>query len=171
MGASSLIDAFNRNAVVEITDLGSPVVEVLKRLGESTRSFYAWPKNPLSKRTQEDIRQTTDGVLQTPLVAIWRRKPKNRTGLHFYELTNNSILLVGAGVSATTLLSKASSICSNGKEYDGVHAKLARMRGEMLSTIVRYSRTQNAGLFSWRGLPLYGHKAVFPALSRESDHK
>ncbi|CAJ1372184.1 unnamed protein product [Effrenium voratum] len=72
MGTSNFSDDFKRDAVAQITERGYPVAYAFIDENRSVFSvramcrclrihpsgFYAWPKNPLSKRAQEDIRQT-----------------------------------------------------------------------------------------------------------------
>ena len=43
-GTNNFSDDFKRDAVTQITERGSPVAEVSKRLGISAHSPYAWKK-------------------------------------------------------------------------------------------------------------------------------
>ena len=80
MGKANFTEDFERDAVVQITQRGYPVAEAAARLGISKYSLYEWRKrygkpaavardddqaaevrrlkDPLSKRAQEDQRQT-----------------------------------------------------------------------------------------------------------------
>ena len=44
MSKTNFSDDFKRDAVLQITERGYPVVEVSKRLGVSPHSLYAWKK-------------------------------------------------------------------------------------------------------------------------------
>ena len=44
MGTGNFSDDFKRDAVAQITERGSPVAEVSKRLGVSQHSLYAWKR-------------------------------------------------------------------------------------------------------------------------------
>jgi transposase len=44
MGKARFSDDFKRDAVLQITERGYPVLEVSQRLGVSTHSLYAWKK-------------------------------------------------------------------------------------------------------------------------------
>ena len=44
MGKGNFSEDFKRDAVIQITERGYPVLEVSKRLGVSPHSLYAWKK-------------------------------------------------------------------------------------------------------------------------------
>jgi transposase len=44
MGKGNFSDDFKRDAVLQITERGYPVLEVSQRLGVSPHSLYAWKK-------------------------------------------------------------------------------------------------------------------------------
>ncbi len=52
-GKPNFSEAFNRDAVAQITERGYPVAEVSQRLGVSTHSLYAWTRQ-LAKAVSGD---------------------------------------------------------------------------------------------------------------------
>lgn len=70
MGKANFSEEFKRDAVAQITERGYPVAEVLKRLGVSPHSLYAWKKKFAASSGSGDDRDAEIRRLKRDLARV-----------------------------------------------------------------------------------------------------